>query len=437
MEKEKYTSPLEDFRIVEFGDSRLSKRLIKSTEERMKGMKSRSSAKGFYRLLSNEKFSHEKLEIACIKSTVERMSRENKILLIQDSTDVNLNGHKKTSGLGYCSRLVKGIQVHSCIAVSVTGLPLGIISQSYETRPKAKSSLSRAEKKSRPMEEKESYRWVKTLKASAETVPAGVDAIVMCDREGDIYEVYQSALEIGCGFVIRVAQDRKTETSAKIFSRIRNAPAIGYATVEIPRDSGKNRKARVAKMAVSSCSVRISKEKTSLPLNLVRIVEVSETDEPIEWILSTSLPVDTAEDAMTVVEYYVQRWKIERFHYVLKQGCKVEEIQQRSVERILPVILICSMIANFILAMTYFSRILPDASCDLMFDEDDWKLLYRFAQKTKTPPKPPYSLAQAIAFLGQLGVGKRAPSDADYGVKAIWLGLKAFYAAQTILVGQV
>jgi hypothetical protein len=169
----------------------------------------------------------------------------------------------------------------------------------------------------------------------------------------------------------------------------------------------------------------------------VRIVEVSETDEPIEWILSTSLPVDTAEDAMTVVEYYVQRWKIERFHYVLKQGCKVEEIQQRSVERILPVILICSMIANFILAMTYFSRILPDASCDLMFDEDDWKLLYRFAKKTKTPPKQPYSLAQAIAFLGLLGVGKRAPSDGDFGIKAIWLGLKAFYAAQIILVGQV
>jgi hypothetical protein len=437
MEKEKYTSPCEDFTIVEFGDKRLTKRLVKSTEERMKGLKTRSSAKGFYRLLSNEKFSHSKMELSCRKGTVERMRSESKVLLVQDSTDINLNGHKKTEGLGYCSRLVKGIQAHSCLALSATGLPLGLMSQSYETRLESKSSLSIHEKKSRPMEEKESYRWVKTLKETVESVPAGVEAIVLCDREGDIYEVYRSALEIGCDFVIRVAQDRKTETSDKIFSRVRKSPPIGYATVEIPRDSGKNRKARVAKMAVSSCSVRISKSKHSLPLNLVRIVEISETDEPVEWILSTSLPVETAEDAMQIVQYYVQRWKIERFHYVLKQGCKVEEIQQRSVERILPVILICSMIANFILAMTYFSRISPDASCDLMFDEDEWKLLYRFAKKTKTPPEQPYSLAEAISFLGQFGVGKRAPSDGDYGVKAIWLGLKAFYSALHLFVGQV
>jgi hypothetical protein len=212
---------------------------------------------------------------------------------------------------------------------------------------------------------------------------------------------------------------------------------IGYATIEIPRDTAKNRKARVAKMSVSSCSVRISKEKSSLPLNLVRIVEISETDDPIEWILATNQPVETSEDAMQAVEYYVQRWKIERFHYVLKQGCNVEQIQQRSVERILPVILICSIIANFILAMTYFSRILPDVSCNLIFEEEEWKLLYRFAKRTKIPPKKPYSISDAIKYLGILGIGKRAPSDGDYGVKAVWLGLSAFYSAQDILVGQV
>jgi hypothetical protein len=72
-----------------------------------------------------------------------------------------------------------------------------------------------------------------------------------------------------------------------------------------------------------------------------------------------------------------------------------------------------------------------------MFEEDEWKLLFRFAKRTKIPPDKPYSLAEAISFLGILGVGIRAPSDGNYGVKSIWIGLKAFYSAQTILMGQV
>jgi hypothetical protein len=323
------------------------------------------------------------------------------------------------------------------LALSVEGLSLGLLSQSYETRSENKSSLSEWEKKVRPIEEKESYRWVETLRKSVELVPPEVEPITICDREGDIYELYEEAQELKSGFVIRTAQDRKTETSDKIFAKIRKAPSIGYATIEIPRDTEKKRKARKATMSVSSCNVRITKKKNSLSLNVVRIVEISDTAEPIEWILSTSLPVETSEDAMLVVQYYVQRWKIERFHYILKSGCKVEEIQQRSVERILPVILICSMIANFILALTYFARISPDADCDLFLEEDEWKLLYRFAKRTKIPPDKPYSLAEAVKMLGQLGVGKRAPSDGDYGVKAIWLGLNTFYLAIDILMGQV
>ena len=438
MEEKKYKNPSEDLETVDLGDVRLSKRLKTSTEERMyKRSKTRSTSKGFYRLLSNEKFEYGKLEKSCQEGTIARISEERRVLLVQDSTDINLNGHKKTEGLGYCSLRVRGIQAHSCLALSEYGIPLGLLSQSYETRTEAKSSMSVQEKKSRPIEEKESYRWVETLRKSVKMIPEHIETIVLCDREGDIYEVYEEAQELGSGFVIRVAQDRKTETTEKLFTRIRKSPVIGYATIEIPRDAAKNRKSRVARMAVSSCKVRVSKSKNSLSLNIVRIVEVNKTDEqPIEWILATSLPVENSDDAMQAVEYYVQRWKIERFHYVLKQGCNVEEIQQRSVERILPVILICSMIANFILAMTYLGRIAPALPCDLLFDEDEWKMLYRFVKKTKTPPKTPYSIAEAIQFLGILGVGKRAPSDGEYGVKAVWLGLKAFYSAYDLLMGQ-
>ena len=434
--KEKYTSASEDFEIVELGDKRLNKRLIKSTEERMEGIKTRSSAKGFYRLLGNEKFKYEKIEKCCVEGTIERIKGLEKVLLVQDTTDINLEGHKKTEGLGYSSAHAKGIQCHSCLAVSAEGISLGILNQSYETRL-SKSELSAREKAKRPIEEKESYRWIESLKSSNELIPSGAEAITVCDREGDIFEVYAEACELGSSFVIRSGYNRKTETNDKLFEKIRKTPALGYATLEIPRDSRSNRKAHKAQMAVSSCSVSISKKKNSLTVNVVRIAEVSESNAPVEWILITNLPVDTSEAAMEIVQYYVQRWKIERFHYVLKSGCKVEEIQQRSLERILPVILICSMIANFILAMTYLGRVTPDISCEAIFGEDEWKLLYRFAKRTKIPPETPYSLSEAIKMLGELGLGKRAPSDGEYGVKAIWLGLKSFYSACDLLVGQV
>jgi hypothetical protein len=98
--EEKYASPSEDFEIVDLGDKRLNKRLVRSTRERMQGLKSRSSAKGFYRLLGNEKCTHEKISKCCVKGTVERMRGHEKVLVVQDSTNADLGGHKKTAGLG-------------------------------------------------------------------------------------------------------------------------------------------------------------------------------------------------------------------------------------------------------------------------------------------------------------------------------------------------
>lgn len=436
--EEKYKSPNEDFEIIDFGDKRLNKRLVKSTRERMQGIKTRSSGKGFYRLLSNEKFTYEKIEKSCQEGTIERMKGHCKVLLVQDTSDINLSGHEKTKGLGYSRSRSKGIELHSCLAVSVCGLPLGVLGQSYESRATAEtSSLNEWEKAKRPIEEKSSYRWIEMMKKTLKLLPEGVEGITVCDRESDIFEMYEEAYELESSFVIRAAYDRKTETEEKLFAKIRKSPAIGYATIEIPRDTRKNRKARQATMAVSSCSIRISKKKNSLPVSAVRIAEISECDEPVEWILLTNLPVDSPQSVMEIVQYYVHRWKIERFHYVLKSGCNVEGIQQRSFKRMLPVILICSMIANFILAMTCLGRSMPELPCDLFFEEDEWKLLYRFAKRTKFPPVQPYSLSDAIKMLGELGIGKRAPSDGHFGVKSVWLGLKAFYSAADLLMGQV
>ena len=441
-------TPEKDFMTVDFGDKRLNKRLIKFVEESRKraresilgSTEKRSTAKAYYRLLRNDKFDIEQIQEAEKKATISRM--RGTVLLIQDTTDINLNGHKKTEGIGYCSEHVRGIKQHSCIAVSPEGIAHGILAQYYETREEAKSKTTRAEKEARQIEEKESYRWIKMLEESTKEIPEEIRVITICDREGDFYELYAKAMELEKDFVIRVTHDRNAEDNEKTASKIRNTKAIGKVRVNIPRDTRRNIPARQTEMEIAYCQVSIKKpvnvkdERVAeiISINLVRITETTPVDgeKPIEWILATNISLCNNEDAMTIVEYYIQRWKIERFHYVLKSGCNAEKIQQRSYDTIKPVLFIYSVIALYIMTITYLGRVTPDLKCDMFLDEDEWKILYCIANKTKTPPHISYSLSVAINYLGQLGSYKRAPSDGPPGLKAIWKGLFVLYQAMDL-----
>jgi hypothetical protein len=107
-------------------------------------------------------------------------------------------------------------------------------------------------------------------------------------------------------------------------------------------------------------------------------------------------PVDTADEAYTYEGYYLQRWKIERFHCVLKRGCTIEKLQERSIDKSLTIILMYSVIAVKLLTMTYEGRLVPELSCSLFLGEEDWQPLYCVANKRKKEPKKPYPIKEAI-----------------------------------------
>jgi hypothetical protein len=322
-----------------------------------------------------------------------------------------------------------------------------LISQQYETREVKKTALNKEEKAKRPIEEKESYRWLETTRKTLERVPTGVESVVICDREGDFYELYAEMLSLETLFVVRLSQDRVTLDGERSIQQLRRTKAYGEVEISIPRDTRKNIPARTAKMEVAFCSVSVARPKrvksdlpASLTLNLVRITEIDASGEPIEWLLATNLPISTDDDVMEVVGYYVQRWKIEQFHHVLKSGCQAEKIQQRTYERIKPMMLIYSVIAVFILALTLMARSNPDISCDVFLEEDEWKILYSLINRKQKAPDKPFSLKTAVAYLGELGSFRHAPSDGDYGVKAVWKGLFKLFNALVVLdrlMGQV
>jgi len=446
----KYNKPSEDFAGMNMGDKRLDKRLEKTVESMTEDTKSsilsscgtKHDAKAFYTLLSNEKFSTEQIKEKGQKSTVERImsSGVREVLLPADWTDINLDGHEKTEGLGYSSNHTRGVKVHSCLALTPEGTNLGVLTQAYETRESAKKEGSKGKKARRPIEEKESYQWLETSREALEMLPGNVKGIILCDREGDFYEHYAEMLTLNASFVVRVIHDRNTVDGDYSVQQLRRTKACGEVEVAIPRDTRNNVSARTVKMEVAYCTVAIArptrtskKIADSLTLNLVRITEIGNTVNPIEWFLATNLPIENAEDAMKIVGYYVHRWKIERFHYILKSGCQVEKIQQRTYERIIPVLFIYSVIAAFILAMTYFARSFPDAPCDVFLDDDEWKILYRLITRKPSPPDKPYSLKTAVDYLGELGSFKHSPSNGGYGVKAIWQGLAKLFIALDVL----
>jgi len=435
----------------------LDKRLKKTTEALeeqteasiLSSCGNKQDAKAFYALLSNEKFRVGQVEREAYKGTTSRIEKSGirRVLLVQDTCDVNMHGHKKTEELGYCSEHVRGVKVHSSLTLTCEGMPLGLISQQYETRAVKKMTMSHEEKAKRPIEEKESYRWLETTRKTLERVPDRVESVILCDREGDFYELYAEMQALGTLFVVRLTQNRATLDGERSIQQLRRTKACGEVEISIPRDTRANIPARTAKMEVAFCSVAVARPKRvnsdlpdSLTLNLVRITEIDASGEPIEWLLATNLPITNDSDVMEVVGYYVQRWKIEQFHHVLKSGCQAEKIQQRTYERIKPVLFIYSVIAVFILALTLMARDSDDTTCDVFLDENEWKILYCLINRKHKPPDKPYSLKTAVAYLGELGSFRHAPSDGDYGVMSIWKGLfKLFNALDVVdrLMGQV
>jgi len=252
----KYNKPSEDFAGMDMGDKRLDKRLEKTVE--MMTEKSQQSilsscgtkhdAKAFYALLTNEKFSVKELQENGAKSTVKRIMESGiqEVLLPEDFTDINLDGHEKPEGLGYSSNHTRGIKTHNCLALTPEGVNLGVLVQEYETREKAKSEVSKDKRKKRPIEEKESYQWLETSRKALEMLPENVKGIILCDREGDFYELYAEMLTLKASFVVRVIHDRKTIDGDNSVQQLRRTKSFGEVEVSIPRDTRNNTSARIA-----------------------------------------------------------------------------------------------------------------------------------------------------------------------------------------------
>jgi len=382
-----------------------------------------------YRALGSEATDPEAIRSAQRDACLGRMAGESVILAIQDTTSFNFTAHPATEGIGLIGDRSKGFLAHHVLAVSESGIPLGLWHQQVWTRdPDAPST--RDTWRERPLEQKESFRWVQALRAVHETMPAHATVVTIGDREADIYEMFAEPRPEGSELLIRNCSDRRlAPPERRLWETVERVPVSGEFSISLRRHP--ERAPRDARLQVRFCSVTLDPPRfrvggvarAPVTVQAIAVQEVSPAKTPIRWLLLTTLPVESFDAARACVRYYTLRWLIERYHYILKSGCKLEESQLRSVDRLERLLALCCVVAWRLLWLTYAARAEGDQPCTVAFTELEWRTLYHVRHGQPPLGQPPPPLREAVRWLGGLGGHPGRKGDAEPGVKVLWRGL--------------
>jgi hypothetical protein len=373
----------------------------------------------------NKRVSHEAIIEVQRAETLLRVKEEEKVLLVQDTTSFNFSHHPATAGLGPLENAhCRGFLAHSTLAVSRVGVPLGLMEQQVWVR-RDEERGKRHQRHERAFEEKESYKWVKGLPKTDGTQ----GYVVVCDAEAHIYEFLDEMMEQGADFIVRAADARGfTAEGQALFATIAQQAAQQRFTLLLRRRP--DREARDAELELRFRQItlrrpqRANAKRETLTVFVVDVFEPHPPvgEEAVHWVLLTSLPVQTVEQAQQITLWYSYRWLIERFHYVLKSGCKLEESQLRQEAALERLLAVYSLVAWKLLWLTYQARKTPDVPCTVALQPAQWQALYAFIHRTQTLPDTAPSLRQAVRWIGQLGGFLGRTGDGEPGVKVLWRG---------------
>jgi hypothetical protein len=439
----------EDWAEQEFGsaplrDRRLQRRLVGMAHDFYarpqanlpQACGTRAKTKAAYRLLDHDSLTLPQLLAAHYQSTVARMAAHPVVLAVQDTTTLSYSLHRATEGLGPTTNLptgARGLLVHDTMAFTVEGLPVGLLDVQVWARDPRQFGKT-AKRRAVPIEQKESRKWLRSFEATAiaQRELPGTVVVSVGDREADLYDLFELARRRPDHpqLLIRAEQDRLLRGEhAHLWEAVRAAPVAGTQEVRVPRRPG--RPARVARLAVRFAPVELrapSKRPHLAPVRLWAVlaeeIETPTTGEPLAWMLLTTLEVRTVEAAVEKLQWYAQRWQIEVYHRTLKSGCRIEERQLATAQRLENCLAIDMVVAWRLMHLTRLGRETPEGPCTIYFDDYQWKALHGFIHRAPTPPATPPTLREAIRMVASLGGFLGRKSDGEPGPKSMWLGLQ-------------
>lgn len=354
-----------------------------------------------------------------------------------DGTSLNLGGPFSARELGRIgASQARGIEVMTGLALSPTGVPLGLVAQRHWIRSDRKHELPAVR---RPLVEKESRHWLELVAEVSEAfAQSGARPWFQCDRGADIKELLAAAERGSYWLTVRCHANRRVIAPRRTMVRelLRELPAAGLHRVRVPARNG--RPGRIATLEVRFQKVTAqsknswSKSRVSFALTLVEVREVSHAAAPLHWMLWTNREVKCVRDAIDVVEGYTCRWRIEEFHRAWKSILKVEDNQLRSLATISKWATLTAVTAARVEELKRLSREQPDrpASDTLSPDEIDATLLLR---TPKSMPAGALTLSQLVRWIADLGGYNGKSSGGPPGSVVIARGLeRVLLTAETL-----
>ncbi len=411
-----------------------------------------------YRLFDNEKATFARILQPHTDATRQRVAQQAVVVLAQDTTEVDVTRpEQQMEGAGPLDGSSRwGALLHPLHAFTPDGTPLGTLHASAWVRDDEVGckSMTRAQRASIPIEHKERYRWVDMLQRAREEAQCCPSTQLVCvaDSEADIYELLaEGTAEPHCiDWIVRACQNRALQGDGSqetgnphVREHALAQPVLFRHRIHVrgrrakvsceTRGRRQPRQSRQAQMEVRTARVTLRppwRKDRKLPEVRVNVVLVSEVDppgdeEPVEWLLLTSLSVDAVEQIRQVIQYYSVRWMIEVFFRVLKSGCRVEERRFEHIDRLLSCMAVYLIVAWRTLYLCRLGRSCPDISCEAVFEPAEWKSVWKVVHRS-TPPITPPRLGEMIRLVAQLGGYVNRPRS-DPGPQTVWIGMQPMH----------
>lgn len=377
--------------------------------------------------------------------TARRCAHHPFVLVVQDTTELNYSHHPATTGLG---PLVpperQGVWSHAALALTPSGEPLGLLHLDLWAREATQAGQA-ARRRQRAPAEKESRKWAAALAAVAAQLPRGPEVLLIQDREGDVFDFLATPRRPGLHLLVRAAQSRKVtvpgaaaHASERLFTAAAAGPILGTVTVEAParaattgRKPQPAREARQVTLTVRVTALTLQPPQhgqavatwTPQPVWVVSAVEETPpgdlpATEVIQWILISTRAVEDYDAACACVTHYSLRWRIERLHYTLKSGCKVEALQIETAAHLQKAVALYYVIAWRLLWLTYTARTRPEAAAETVCTPAELQVLREALQQ------PVRTAQEAMRGIAQLAGWRGYRSAPDPGVQVLWRGLR-------------
>jgi hypothetical protein len=435
----------EEFGRVPFFDERLKRRLFTLAADFFAqpgelipqvSDGSAAKAKAAYRFFKNPQVDMEKLLRAHIESTVERIGEHSIILAVQDTTTLTYTAHPPEGAgpINTSANSAVGLLLHDTMAFTVEGTPLGLLNVQCWAR-EAGQAGKKYLRHQLPIEEKESLKWLVSYRAVAEIQRLCPQTMLISvgDREADLYELFQEAVQDGRGarLLIRAERTRNRrveegEEQEALWPRMEAETVAGTMEVAVPRRG--SRPARIARLEVRFAQVALRPparlQASPLSLWVVYAQEVDctvEVKEPIDWMLLTTVETGSFEAACERLRWYSRRWGIEVYHRTIKSGCRIEDRRLEDTDSLKACLAIDLVVAWRVHWLTWVGREKPETSCARILNEEEWRVLSAWATGTLAETAP--RAREATHWIGKMGGWLTRGKQDHPGTTCIWRGL--------------